>query len=95
MTNRNIRLMIAGRVQGVFFRAETQQAARRIGVNGWVRNRRNGSVEAVIAADSEKVEEMLAWFRSGGPSLARVDDIEIREIDEPEIFQDFIIRATV
>lgn len=93
MTYKKIRMIIRGRVQGVFFRMETRQAARQIGVNGWVRNRRDGSVEAVIAGEAEKVEAMLAWCRKG-PALARVDDVGVYEIDDQENVADFIIRPT-
>jgi acylphosphatase len=94
MTTKKIRAVIKGKVQGVFFRMETQQAARRIGVNGWVRNREDGSVEALIAGDAEKVDAMLAWCRKG-PSMARVDEVEIHPTDDPEFHMDFIVRPTV
>ncbi len=94
MTIKKIRAVIRGKVQGVFFRMETQEAARRIGVNGWVRNRRDGSVEVLIAGDVEKVDAMLAWCRKG-PSMARVDDIETQAIDDQEDHTDFIVRPTV
>jgi acylphosphatase len=67
-------VVIAGRVQGVAFRYETRSAAGRIGVTGWVRNRRDGSVEAVIEGTRAQVDDMLAWCRRG-PALARVDDV--------------------
>jgi len=69
-------VIISGRVQGVAFRADTRWAAQRIGVFGWVRNRRDGSVEAVIEGEKPRVEEMLAWCRKGS-ALARVDDVKI------------------
>ena len=93
MTRKKIRVIITGRVQGVFFRMETQQAARRIGVTGWARNRSDGSVEAVFEGAPEKVEEMLAWCRKG-PPLARVDDVAVRDADDQESFTDFTIRST-
>jgi acylphosphatase len=93
MMKKRIRVIITGRVQGVFFRMETQHAARRIGVTGWARNRRDGSVEAVFEGAPEKVEEMLAWCRKG-PSLARVDDVAVRDADDQESFTDFTVRST-
>ncbi|RJP39108.1 MAG: acylphosphatase [Desulfobacteraceae bacterium] len=93
MTRKKIRVIIEGRVQGVCFRMETQHAARRIGVTGWARNRRDGSVEAVFEGAPEKVEEMLAWCRKG-PPLARVDDVAVRDADDQESFTDFTIRST-
>ena len=80
-TNRSrCRVLIRGLVQDVWFRASTQQAARRAGVDGWVRNLADGRVEAVFEGDSESVKEMVAYC-SGGPELARVDEIEV--IEEP------------
>jgi acylphosphatase len=67
---------ISGRVQGVAYRIETQWAAERIGVRGWVRNRADGSVEAVFEGERAKVEEMLAWCRRG-PALARVTAVDV------------------
>lgn len=90
---KKVRVTIRGRVQGVCFRMEIRQAAKRIKVKGWVRNRRDGSVEAVIEGDAERVDDLLAWCRKG-PPLARVDGIEIHEYDDLEIFTDFSIRST-
>ena len=70
-------VIITGRVQGVAFRADTRWAAQRMGVFGWVRNRRDGSVEAVIEGEKERVEKMLAWCRRG-PALAQVDDVKLQ-----------------
>jgi acylphosphatase len=60
-------ITISGIVQGVFFRVETQRAAQRFGVCGWVRNKRDGTVEAVIEGERHKVETMLDWCREGAP----------------------------
>lgn len=60
-------LIITGRVQGVWFRGSMVAEAERLGVTGWVRNRRDGSVEAVIAGSPEQVAAMLAWARHGPP----------------------------
>jgi acylphosphatase len=69
------RVVVRGRVQGVFFRVETRDRARSLGLSGWVRNARDGSVEAVFEGDRERIESMLAWCRRG-PSLARVDEVQ-------------------
>jgi acylphosphatase len=71
-------VVIRGRVQAVGFRAWTEFMAERHGLQGWVRNRRDGSVEAVFAGPAEAVEAMLADCRRGPPG-ARVDAIEDRE----------------
>jgi acylphosphatase len=70
-------VIISGVVQGVFFRVETQRAAHRIGVSGWVRNKRDGTVEALIEGERLKVEKMLDWCRQG-PARAVVNDIDVR-----------------
>lgn len=70
------RLAITGIVQGVGFRYAMAAQARLLGVNGWVRNRRDGSVEAMIGGDAGQIEAMLAWSR-GGPSGAVVDRVVV------------------
>ena len=70
-----LHLRIVGRVQGVRYREATRQQALRLGITGWVRNRSDGTVEAVIAGDEASVMSMLAWCRIG-PPMARVDQLE-------------------
>lgn len=83
---------IYGKVQGVFFRLSTQKAALAAGVSGWVRNRPDGSVEAVFEGDQAAVETVLEWCRSG-PENARVESV----ISETEPFSnrydDFTVRT--
>ena len=79
-----------GRVQGVFFRSEMRARARSLGVTGWVRNDRDGSVEAVLEGSPEAVDTMIAWC-SRGPAGASVDDVEI-EWEEPQEESDFAVR---
>jgi acylphosphatase len=71
-------LIITGRVQGVGFRFYLQKKARQLGLAGWVRNRRDGTVEAVIQGGPEAVETMTAWARRGPPS-AVVAELRISE----------------
>jgi acylphosphatase len=78
MKKRRAHVWIAGRVQGVFFRAYTQDAAQRIGVSGWVRNMPDGRVEAVFEGDWDRVENMIAWCHEGSP-MGRVDKVEVDE----------------
>jgi len=74
------RLRVRGRVQGVGFRVSLVARARAQGVAGWVRNRRDGSVEALVRASSADVlEPLLAWVRHG-PSAARVDAVEVEDL---------------
>ncbi len=68
-----VRAIISGRVQGVFFRMETKRAADRIGVSGWVRNLRDGTVEAVFEGKRDRVEAVLDWCRQGPPHAAVAD----------------------
>jgi acylphosphatase len=89
---RTVRLRIEGRVQGVSFRDWMQAQARGLGLTGWVRNRRDGSVEAMISGDPELVDDMLDRCRQGPPA-ARVSNLAI--LSEPdESFADFEIRPT-
>lgn len=70
------RVVITGVVQGVGFRYAMVARARLHGIAGWVRNRRDGSVEAVVAGDGEQVAAMLAWCRQG-PAGAAVDNVAV------------------
>jgi acylphosphatase len=72
------RLVARGRVQGVWFREGMRQEAARLGITGWVRNRRDGSVEAVVQGSAVAVDTMVAWARRG-PEAARVDELEVKD----------------
>lgn len=77
---RRVRVVVSGRVQGVYFRATCAREAEDAGVSGWVRNRSDGRVEAVFEGRSDAVARMVAWMRHGPPD-ARVDTVE--ETEEP------------
>ena len=78
--NKRVHVIIEGRVQGVFFRAYTKDEAVKLGLSGWVRNRPDGSVEALIEGGGTAVEKMLHWFHEGSPhSLVK----NIHVTDEP------------
>ena len=86
------RLVISGRVQGVAYRVSMVNAAMRLGVRGWVRNRSNGDVEATVQGTPEAVEAIIEWARRG-PSLAVVDNVQVE--DAPvENFSRFETRST-
>ena len=72
---------VSGRVQGVFFRAETQAMALKEGLSGWVRNLPDGTVEAVFEGEEEAVDRAVEWCRRG-PRFARVNHIDVRWEDE-------------
>jgi acylphosphatase len=79
------RLIISGRVQGVGYRDWMVARARELGVSGWVRNRLDGSVEALVAGERAAVEELLRLCRRG-PRMAAVSSIEEELADPPEHF---------
>jgi len=70
------RAVISGRVQGVFFRLETKHAADGFGVFGWVRNRRDGTVEAVFEGSKKNVISVLEWCKKG-PPIAKVYNVDV------------------
>ena len=73
---------IYGRVQGVFFRANTKEMAEKLGVAGWVRNLPDGSVEAVFEGDENAVEQIVEWCHRG-PAMAKVEEVYV-EYEEPK-----------
>lgn len=76
--------LVKGRVQGVFFRAETQAQAQRLGLTGWVRNTGDGHVEVLVSGAEGAVRAMRAWLLQG-PPRARVDSLELVECEaEPD-----------
>lgn len=84
------RVVVHGFVQGVFFRDTLRRHAARLGVSGWARNTREGTVEAVFEGEPDAVERMVALSREG-PSGARVDHVDVVE-EPPESIGGFAIR---
>lgn len=83
---------VSGKVQGVFFRDSTRDQAQRRGVRGWVRNLKDGRVEAVFEGPQESVDALVHWCKTG-PELARVTNVErVSEPEEP--LAGFEIRST-
>ena len=81
------RVIVRGRVQGVWFRGSTEAAANAAGVCGWVRNRPDGSVEAAFEGPAAAVDALVAFCRRG-PRHARVEGVEVFE-EEPEGLRGF------
>lgn len=84
------RVIVRGRVQGVFFRDSTRRQASSRGVSGWVTNRSDGAVEAVFEGESEAVESLVRFAREG-PRGADVEDVEVVD-EEPEGLSGFEVR---
>jgi acylphosphatase len=76
-----VRVLVSGRVQGVWFRESCRDAATAAGVSGWVRNRSDGRVEAVLEGPPAAVDRVVSWCHDG-PSRARVDAVET-QVEEP------------
>ena len=87
-----VRVVVSGRVQGVWFRAWTEQQARALGLDGWVRNRRDGTVEAVLSGAPEVVEKMIEALWEG-PPLAQVAAIDRFEHSEA-VLPGFAVKST-
>ena len=81
---------VTGKVQGVYYRANTRDTARERGVDGWVKNLNDGRVEAVFEGAEDDVESLVEWCHDGSPR-ARVDDVTV-EYDEPEGLDGFEVK---
>lgn len=84
-------VLIKGRVQGVFFRAEIRSQAYGLELTGWVRNRWDGNVEAVFEGEDQKVRKMIAWCHKGPPA-AVVEDVEVKWEEYKGEFTSFSVR---
>ena len=84
MIKQRVRLFVTGKVQGVFFRQTLKVMAKKNDVFGWVKNLKDGRVEAVLEGEGEKIDRLIEWAH-GGPANARVENVDIRNekfIDE-------------
>lgn len=90
MSNVRKRVVVRGRVQGVFFRDATQRRASSRGVAGWVSNRSDGAVEAVFEGAPEAVESLVEFMREG-PRNAEVSEVDVSD-EEPEGLASFDVR---
>jgi acylphosphatase len=73
-------VVVRGRVQGVFFRAETRDRAASLRLGGWVRNNPDGTVEAEFEGERERVESMIDWCRKG-PALAEIEHVDVAWVE--------------
>jgi len=90
MGNIRVRLIVEGRVQGVWFRDSTRTQAKNLGVNGWVKNRSDGSVEVLAEGPEDGVEKLIEWCHEG-PSYARVGRVEVTREEWQGEFKTFDI----
>ena len=88
---KRIHVYISGRVQGVFFRAETQRTAKGFDLKGWVRNMADGRVEALFEGEDTNIDNMIAWCHIGPPA-ARVEEVLTEEEPYAGEFRDFNIK---
>lgn len=91
MIMKSVHVVVSGRVQGVFFRAETENKATSLDLTGWVRNLPDGKVDAVFEGEEENVNVMINWCRKG-PRFASVTNLEVVEKAYQGEFQNFSIR---
>ena len=75
MATVSVAAYVYGVVQGVGFRYSTQQCATQLGINGYVRNSDDGSVEVIACGEHQAVEKLVAWLKHGGPRSARVEKV--------------------
>ncbi len=88
--NRRVKVVISGKVQGVFFRVETKKAADRFNIYGWVKNLKDSTVSAVFEGEYENVDKMLNWC-SQGSLLSEVDNVSVSIEQDKGEFLDFQI----
>jgi len=87
----SVRLLVTGKVQGVYFRFNMQQVAMKNSVVGWVRNLPDGNVEALLEGNKEDVNQVVRWSKIG-PENARVDEVKMYYGQYTGEYKDFIIR---
>jgi acylphosphatase len=89
--SKRVHVLVSGRVQGVFFRANTRAEAKRLGLKGWVKNLPGGRVELVAEGPSRAVKELISWCYKG-PAYSKVDKVEFHEETPTGKFDEFSIR---
>ena len=84
-----VHLLIKGKVQGVFYRASAKDVAEQLCINGWIRNTKEGDVEAIVSGEENRIKEFIEWCKKG-PRKAEVIKVTVTE-KENEEFKNFII----
>lgn len=87
---KRVRAIVTGQVQGVFYRASTEEEAIKLGVTGYVQNLDTGQVEMVVEGQNDSVDKLLKWA-STGPTLAKVNSVEITPLEGPPAYSSFSI----
>ena len=88
MSKQRVRIFVTGKVQGIFFRQTLKVTAKKNDVFGWVKNLKDGRVEAVLEGEVDNISRLIEWAH-GGPANARVEDVEIRNEEFKEEFTKF------
>ena len=91
MSMKQIHIFVTGRVQGVFFRQSTRVIAIKNNVNGWVRNLDDGKVEIVAQGETNNVDNLADWCKTG-PANSRVDEFELKEESITDEFENFEVK---
>lgn len=86
-----VQVIISGRVQGVWFRANTKNKAEQLGITGWVRNTDDGKVEALFEGEDDLIKEMLEWCKHG-PTMAKVTDVKVKKNPDQDEYNSFLIK---
>ena len=90
----DLSMMIFGRVQGVYFRKSTQEQAKDLHITGWVRNRKEGTVEVLAQGHEEALISLLKWCKNGS-RFAKVERIDINWIEKDDSFSSFEVLSTI
>lgn len=85
-----VNIRVFGVVQGVFFRKTTKEKADELGVLGWVRNDRDGSVEIMASGEKNTLDQFIAWCKKG-PPMAKVEEVEVDWLKDGQEFDGFSI----
>ena len=86
-----VQVIISGRVQGVWFRANTKNKAEQLGITGWVRNTDDGKVEALFEGEDDNIKEMIEWCKHG-PTIAKVTDVRVKRNPDQDECNSFSIK---